>query len=315
MLSKLYCKGDEFGPDGEKMRFIPSPTHTQHSKVLKCFSDIIRRQAWFQEGIVRISSTDVLNIDGRADPLPRLRMMVMKMKTSHGKRMFIGIDEFWDGSTSFIFPKIFEAEARNRIADLGSYLYFHNGELGEKVLLRHFTPAAAARAIQSPWNEELQRAESKYGQDLMDFVRECDDIEWLKASAPVAPPVQLLSPFQNISAPLFHTPPNDDGSLESFSPTTAPSTSNGPSKQQTHIPILHLVTPSQPTQDVEDDLTNDEQAIVTLASRMSILESDISSMATNVNSMVGAFQLAITQLSQVHPSQAPTSREGAGVSP
>ena len=39
------------------------------------------------------------------------------------------------------------------MADLGSFLRF---EYSDEVLMRHFTPAAAARAIAAPWNDELR---------------------------------------------------------------------------------------------------------------------------------------------------------------
>lgn len=175
-LSKIYCKDSTSGPDGEKMRFIPSPALIQHSKILEYYSDIIRRQAWFHEGITRVATFDVLNIDGRSPPLKSLRTLLMEMKTTDGKPMFIGIDKCWDDSTSIIFPKIYMKEAKNRIADLGSYLHFKHGD---QILLLHFTPSAAARAVQSPWNEDLQCAESQLGKYLLSVVQDCDAIEWL----------------------------------------------------------------------------------------------------------------------------------------
>ena len=67
--------------------------------------------------------------------------------------------------------------------------------------------------------------------------------------------------------------------------------------------------------DVEDDLTTDEQTIVTLASRMSLMENNINPTAINVNQMISSFTNAMNQAGNVNNMQAPAPREGAGVSP
>lgn len=79
--------------------------------------------------------------------LVSLRQMVMEMVTKDGQVMFLTLDKYWDNSVSLVFPRKYEKEARDRIADLGSYLHH---KYGDQVLIRHFTPAAAARAIQAP---------------------------------------------------------------------------------------------------------------------------------------------------------------------
>ena len=73
----------------------------------------------------------------------------MKMTTTNGNQMFNSVDLSWDKGIVFTFPKVDEQEARNRLADVGSYLHFHFGDL---VLMKYFTPDAAERSIQAPWD-------------------------------------------------------------------------------------------------------------------------------------------------------------------
>ena len=138
--------------------------------------------------------------------------MVMEMTTSDGNPMFLTIDKFWDDSVSLVFPKKYEQEARNRTADIGSYLHFKHGD---EVLIRHFTPSAAARAIESPWNDELQRAESPMDKVLASVVADCDAIDWLRAPDSATPDIEFAKETMH-HTPLFNNLPNDDNSLESI---------------------------------------------------------------------------------------------------
>ena len=82
-------------------------------------------------------------------------------------------------------------------------------------------------------------------------------------------------------------------------------------------PVLHLITPTQPTHgnyqstEVEDDLTADDQTITTLASRMSLLENNLSQITTSLNLMSNAMQASMRNSS----SETPASHEGAGAAP
>ena len=73
-----------------------------------------------------------MNIDGKDHHLPTFRSMIMEMTTNEKKSLFIGLDMFWDETISFVFPKKYETEARNCIADLGSFLHHKHGD---KVLI------------------------------------------------------------------------------------------------------------------------------------------------------------------------------------
>lgn len=307
-LGAMYSKQQATGPDDEKMRFIPSPTSVQHSQVLDKYGDIIRRQAWFAVGIARAASFDLININAaKGDHLPKsFRSMIMEMRTTDDIPMFITIDKYWDGSTSFVFPLKYEKETRNRVTDLGSYLRF---KYGDQVLIRHFTPAAAARAIQAPWNAELGRADTPMNKELESIVEDCDAIDWLKAPQSAAPTFEIAPDLK--STPLFNILPNDDNSLDSFRQSTPSPTR--PLALNPNIPTLHLISPPRvnnsavaPSSDtIAEDLTEDGgHTITSLASRMSLIENSLESIATSMNA-----------LAQRHfPSETPASTESAGAS-
>lgn len=279
MLAAMYSKQNVTGPDDEKMRFSPSPDSVQHSQILQTYGDIIRRQAWFSAGIVRIGSNELININSKSDHLPKsLRKMIMEMRTTYDNPMFIALDKYWDKSVSFVFPKKYEREARNRVADLGSYL---RHKYGDQVLIRHFTPAAAARAVESPWNPELGRVETPMNKELEFIMNDCNDINWLTAPASAAPTFEFALDLH--SSPLFNSLPNDDDSLESFRQQGGNTLASPPAPQQ-HTPTIHLISPprvvnSSLNDTIAEDLTEDgNHTITSLASRMSLIENSLAKL-------------------------------------
>ena len=111
--------------------------------------------------------------------------------------------------------------------------------------------------------------------------------------------------------PLFNNLPNNDNSLELIRLTST--LVNPPSTPHHHIPTLHLISPPRPAQNiamsssetVAEDLTEDVgQTIASLASRMSILENSLGSIASSLE--------ALARQNQNHHSKPPASHEGAG---
>ena len=78
---------------------------------------------------------------------------------------------------AFTFPRKYEDEARNRIADMGSYLHFH--EKSDHILIKHFTPEAAGQILESPWSKKEQRDISTLDKFLDKTIQECDDMDWM----------------------------------------------------------------------------------------------------------------------------------------
>lgn len=140
------------------------------------------------------------------------------------------------------------------------------------------------------------------------MVAGCDEIDWLKVSASAAPKFEF-APEVLHNTPLFNTPPIDDKSLDSFrQDNTTPS--SPVATTQAHIPTLHLITPVRPAdpnphssaETVAEDLTEDGgYSLVSMASRLSVLENNIGLIAKSLNT-----------LAQAHQSNPPASHEGAG---
>ena len=137
----------------------------------------------------------------------------MQMTTSDGHPMFTSIDMSWDEGIVFTYPRLYEQEARNRIADLASYLHFIHGDL---VLCKYFTPEAAQRAVSSPWNDQKKRAISTLDQEFDEILQDCDDINWLKQPSDSKVVRFEKTTEQLKSQPLFNHLPNDDKSLGTF---------------------------------------------------------------------------------------------------
>ena len=148
-------------------------------------------------------------------------------------------------------------------------------------------------------------------------VADCDAIDWLSASASAAPKFEI-APDVMRNTPLFNNLPNDDKSLESIRLTSSPTaTATVTSPTTQHIPTIHLISPPRPVQSVPisssgtvaEDLTEDgEQAITSLASRMTILENSIGSIANSLSA------IASQQINSARFNP-PASHEGAVETP
>jgi len=301
-IMKLYSKSNKTHIDGEKMRFIPRPKYSQNSGLHQRYSDLINRQDWYSQGIERATSFEISNLDSKASELPfSMRIMVMQMLTKDGNPMFTSVDLSWDGGVVFTFPKVYEDESRNRIADMASYLHFLHGDL---ILCKYFSPDAAQRAISSPWNDTEKRAISALDQDFDDILRDCEEIDWLKQ--PVDKKVVDFTAPQGTTQnqPLFNHLPNDDKSLETFGGTSNSKSSTQSGQKRQKIPNTgdndkqkrfrtnNMISTNIDDEDLTDD--DDAQTIDTLSSRMSNLE-------TNMSQILGLLQQSISSKTPGRP--------------
>lgn len=71
--------------------------------------------------------------------------------------MFLSVDKGYLGGKTFNFPQKYEKVATNFTADLGSYLHFKDVDL---VLVKCFMPEGTQKAIDSPWDEKMNRSKS-----------------------------------------------------------------------------------------------------------------------------------------------------------
>ena len=278
-----------------------------------------------------MTSFELVNLDVKASDLRcTLRVMIMEMKNRHGKQLFLSVDESWNGGIVFTFPKQYEEDARNRIADIGSYL--HHYEKSDHVLIKHFTPEAAARILDSPWDEKEQRAISKLDTFLDNTIRECDDLEWMQKpeiELEITPTIgihntQTDEEYQ-IKPGLFNHPPDDDKSLQTFGGHSA-------AAPQTHTHTNnHPITPPPPKANVRftmatsemDDLTlDDDETIATMSSRLQAVEQglkQVDNLSNQFGELIkilgqGGVTPGLAELQKQKPSDsfAPTGSQGAG---
>ena len=260
--------------------------------------DLINRQDWYTQGIERATTFEISSLDNKVmDLLESLRMMIMRITTIDGNSIFTSVDTLWDDGVVFTFPRMYEEQAKNRIADLASYFRHHFGNL---VLCKYFTPDAAQRAITTPWNEQEGRAVSSLDNNFYETLKDCDGINWL--TKPTAEKVVIFpSPQINTTAqPMFNHMPNDDKSLETFGsyaqskasscsgqkrtlePTNGPFDNQKRSKQKNESPDVQIIENEELTDD------DDAQTIDTLSSRMSTLETNMSQILGLLKQSIGS---------------------------
>ena len=289
-MSKIYSSTKKTYLDGEKMRFIPAPKFTQNSGLHVKYSDIIQRQSWYLKGIQRATTFELTNLDHKPSELKKsAREIIMEMVTENGQQMFTSVDKSWDNGTVITFPVMYATEARNRIADLASFLHYQFGDIA---LVRYFTPEAAQRACESPWNEQEGRAISKVDEEFDGILRDCSEIDWLKAPMSGKTVVDF-TPQANISQPIFNHIPNDDKSLETFGNETTESTRSG---QKRNSPVDMIINNSTTKKQKKDkvrqeemeteELTDDENTIDTMTSKISTLELGVEGLQSQMAAML-----------------------------
>lgn len=215
IFTKFYSKTLANFPDEEKMHYIPITSFLQNSGITEKMVDVITRQRWFLAGISTATSNEPTNLDVECSRLRKsLRDFIMEITNSDNDPLFLSVDKSWNGAIVFTFPSKYADEAINRIADLATYLKFKKGLL---VLVKHFTPDAAARAQESTWDSDLGRTRST----MDEFLEECLDTEemskWLGPPPTQKTVTQDLPPAQAAKPSLFsHINPNNDQSLDTF---------------------------------------------------------------------------------------------------
>jgi len=315
---KIYSKRNPNPIDGEKMRFIPRPKYTQNSGLHQRYSELINRQDWYTQGIERATTFEISNLDQKATELPtNLRTMIMEMVGKENNPLFTSIDKSWDDGIVITFPKLYEEEARNRIADLGSFLHFQHGDL---VLFKYFTPEASERALSSPWDPKQQRAISTLDNELDEILDDCDQIDWLKQ-----PETEKVVDFNETkehdkkNQPLFNFLPNDDKSLGTFGTnnTSKTSTQSG-QKRPNNIPQITDTSTKRQKSSTQvsdkEDLTEDEDdaTIETLTSRMSVLESNMSQLVGLLKQSINSNMHGQHESDKVNPITPNSKERGEG---
>lgn len=142
-----------------------TPSHTK-SQILQ----LRNKQAWFLASIGHAQTWDIGLLDDVKLPNKiNLRKALMGIKTSDGKTsLFLGVNKTKREEGHYItFPSSIEAEARDMITQFHSYLVFKH----DAVILKCFTPDAAARATQAPWDNINKCAKTEENETLQKLMK------------------------------------------------------------------------------------------------------------------------------------------------
>ena len=324
-ISRMYSKTLCNYPDNENMRFIPSPTYIQNSYIHDRYSELISRQNWFLMYTKNMTSFELNDLDIKASQLPKtLRECLMEMTNKQNKPLFLTVDEGWNGGIVFTFPSQFEDDARDRIGDLGPYLHYKAGDM---ILIKHFNPGAAARALEAPWDPKLGRAVSTLQNEVEEILKDCDDEEWMK-NKEIKKHIVVDSPVDDeyiIKPGLFNHPPDDDRSLNTFGNHSAlvETTTSTLSITSTPRPVVQQ-DKRNINKDIDlEELTVDDNATMSsITSRLTCLEDsfkDVERLSGTIESLVKILQQAegTPGFANLHPSfdKTPDPREGEGGMP
>ena len=295
-ISRMYSKKLNKFPDNEKMRFIPSPTYIQNTYIHERYSELINRQNWYLMYSKTMTSFEIHSLDVKASQLPKtLRQYLMEMTNRHEKPLFLTVDIGWSGGIVFTFPAQYEDDARDRIADLGSYLHSIAGDI---ILLKHFTPGAAERALDAPWDPKLGRAVSKLQNELDEVILDCDEEEWMRKPHNDSTVIIDTSTDDEyvIKPGLFNHAPDDDQSLNTFGVhsihdhTPAANVNSGKNIPQV-LPDKRNITRDL---ELEELTVEGDASMVSIHSRLSVLEEHLK----DVNRFGETFEMFINLLKQ-----------------
>ena len=299
-IAHIYSSTRKKYPFFEKMRYIAYSKVVQHSADKEKMLAIANRQRWFSKLTEVAKSFEIAELDYVAAGVDKsLRQYIMEMKNSSGQQLFCTVDWHYDNSVvNFIYPEQYSSEAHDRIADLGSFIKF---TAGETALVKYFTPSAAERALQSPWNESLGRAESQSSKEVDLILDECDNIDWLQQ-----PSKEKVVEFEtdnkdgkNEKKSFFMFSPNDDSSLPTLglSGSINSKRSAEQSKDRSKKQKLDSGNAKEDAEMEESLSEDDDNTIHTLSSKL--------------NDMSNKFDTIMTFLNQKHQNViAPTPDQG-----
>ena len=285
-IAHIYSSTRSKYPFFEKMRYIPYSRIVQHSEDKEKILAIANRQRWFSKLTEVAKSYEIAELDYVAAGLDKsLRQYIMEMKHSSGQQLFCTVDWHYDKSVvNFIYPEQYGSEAHDRIADLGSYINFI---AGETALVKYFTPSAAERALDAPWNKKLGRAESQTSKEVDLILDECDNINWLHQ--PSEDKVVEFDPEtckeKNQKKSFFMFSPTDDSSLPTLGLNGSSNTKRS-AEQSKDSSKKQKIDPEKGKEDevMDESLSDaDDETIQTLSSRLDDMSNKFDMIWTLLN--------------------------------
>ena len=156
LISYTYGRNATNFPLGIKMRYVKTYNKELQSFLRKDIIVLRSKQDWFLNSISHGNTWELTQIDNmNKNDHYHLRQTLMNLQTTDKKSyLFLGINrDERENSFAFTFPTKFEDDARDMIAQLAPYIIFQHDESA----LKYLTPEADKRAIESPWDETLNR--------------------------------------------------------------------------------------------------------------------------------------------------------------
>ena len=304
VLRNMYSRSQQTYPDGEKFRFIPLSRYLQKKNEDEVHAKVLQRQRWFLSGSTRATCFELQDIDTTHASIGKsIRQIIFEYKVENGDQLFISIDNSYDGGVSLLFPTAYEAQARSSIADFGSYL---RHKYGDMILVKHFTPEAAARAAESEWDAEKMCSISGLERNLNEYIEECDNISWMKQEGISLQAKQTPNPQVSLSnlpkKPSLNVPlPNDDSSLPTLTERTTQSQGSQKRNRQEEEDVRAKKRVIHITDEVSDMDTDTVHTLVTLQSRMDSIESTLA----NMNDFFQSFRQQNISTTGVHTQPRP----------
>ena len=253
------------------VRLVPcfdrnSSPYTQE-KVRKC---ILQHSQWCQ-CVTTMSVEDIATIDSKNKHLGNrtLRELIIGLPASH----FINIDLNWSKTHyCIIYPKKYEALAKDKIAHLGAYLHRHYGDN----ILSSLTPNLQQVIWDTVWDEKTGRPISKLDRELDAIIDGDESLDYVDASfltnaAPSPSAASASATFVPKASPVPQefVPVQDDCSVSTFGTAvykTPPKESNVPSLQDTNdsSTVVSSITMDTRVSKVETDLGDIKSMITQL---------------------------------------------------
>ena len=322
IVAKMYGYGVSEFPAGIKMRYVKTidkniPTHTKNKIIA-----LKRKQEAFLRSIEHATSWDIETLDHKSSKAEKtLREFLMELKTEENDdEMFVSVStepRRGDGVV-FTFAKVYEAEARNMVAQLPSFLCSKHG-VG---VFEYFSHDAVERAKAAPWNDEKKCAVTQHDVYMDQGIEDNDGRSWVIDLTEMSEENKGDNMFSEEAPPpnLPQTGPsallNDDASIASFRTMSRQSVARNAVK----------VTPSKPAHPKRSDDSisdiSDNRTIATMNSKISTMENqfqqvndEVKGMAKGIDSLRDMFSAVLNDPTKLRGFQDRLSGSNSTVNP
>ena len=297
---KLALKSQGFQQEfGIKMFLVPVMTNGDSPHQKEKLKIAIRKQDMIRKCLTHAFTWEILTPDRRVPALQNvtLRKLLFKIKSPETKEtLFYGLDKKWgrDGGWTVTFPRKYEEEAREWIAQLPAYLHHEHGEPAFK----WFTTEAIDRARDTEWDDEKDRPVPPEERELDEINDGTMDLSWVDMSFILmdekdATKTSVARPQKKSQEAVYNL---DDRSTSTFGTAVSQGAWQPNGREATTI-----VTPAADN----TDAANDERSVGSLGSlgsKASVLAAEMQgmkeSMAEQQNSMDSKFAAIMNALGQ-----------------